>query len=198
MVPTRIAAETFRLFHAITQERIDSDLEDAPDNYTPMGELIQAHYKLGEEELTPELCADFLHNQLIQACAGMKHPLVDDRVAFHLVGIAARTAARVAVDTAAERGELGDLNKKMDAIRDAANDEYFDERHAEDQPKEYVELAERAGQWLGKIEDMMMIDILKKYRLREAAELFETDEATFDEKVREGYYVLFPEKRKKE
>jgi hypothetical protein len=194
MVPPRLASEAFRLFLEIPKSRIESDIEEGPDGYEPARQRVARFLRTPEEQMTAELCAEYMHAEMIQACAAQKHPGVHDDVAFHLAGTAARDVARAALFAAETTGELGRLNAEMGKIRDASGVEGFDE--LEEQPPEYVELAEKAGGLLQRIETMMVIDVLKRYGLRDHAELFERDEAAFDARVREGYYVLFPEKRK--
>jgi len=196
MVPPHLASEAFRLFMEIPQSRIDSDIDEGPDGYEPARQRVSRYYDTDDEHRTAEDCAEHLHAQMIQARAAQKHPAVHEAVAFHLVGIGAREAAQAAVSVAWKNGELGKLNAEMDRIREASGIEDFDDIRDEEKPKEYLDLAERAGGLLQRIETMMVIDILKRYRLYEHAELFEQDEAAFDARVREGYYVLFPEKRK--
>src|SRR5262249_55119407 len=139
------AAAAFKLFHAIPRERIDRELDEAPGNYLDAANRICAYHDMSDEQRTPEACAEFLHDQFVHAYAAKKCPLVDDRIAFHLAGYAARTVGHTVVNAAWNKGELGKLNAKMDAVCEASGDEHFADRRPENQPKEYVEMAERAG-----------------------------------------------------
>jgi hypothetical protein len=196
MVPPRLASEAFRLFMAIPTSRIEAELAIGHDNYQPARQRLSAYYAIHNKDRTAQQCAEYMHNQMIQACAAVNHPSIHEAVAFHFVGAGARIAAQTALFAASTTGELGKLNKQMDQIREASGNEEFDELPEEEQPPEYVEMADRASELLKRIERMLMIDILKRYALFDHAELFEANEAMFDLRVREGYYILFSEKKK--
>jgi len=180
---------------AIPPSQIEDDIAEGPECYESARLRVSSYESTAEIERTAPQCAEYLHAQMIQACAALVHPKVNPSVADHLVGVAARTVAQTALFSAGETGELGRLNQEMDCIREESGKEDFDELPEEELPPQYVKLAERAGEFLRRIEKMIMVDVLNRYRLREYAELIETDEAAFDARVREGYYVLFPEKR---
>jgi hypothetical protein len=196
MVPPRLASEAFRLFMAIPTSRIEAELATGHDNYEPARQRLSAYYAIHNEDRTAQQCAEYMHNQMIQACAAVNHPNIHEDVAFHFVGVGTRIAAQTALFAAGTTGELGKLNQQMEQIRQASGEQDSDEMSEEDMPPEYVEMAEKARELLKRIEQMLMIDILKRYALFDHAELFEANEAMFNLRVREGYYILSPKKKK--
>ena len=199
VVPPELASESFRLFMAIPRERIERDTaeDDVPEalqRYEAARLRTVAFYDTEDEDRTAEQCAEFMHAELVMACIALTCTAIDTDVAFHLAGIGARGAATTALFAAGKTGELGKLNEQMDRIREADGRD-FDELDENELPEGYLPLAEKAGELLGKIEKMMVIDILNRYGLHEQAKMFDEDEEAFDARVREGYYVLFPEKR---
>ena len=199
MVPPELASEAFRLFMAIPMERIEHDTAEVDtaeglERYEAARQLTLAFYRTEDKDRTAEQCAEHMHAEMVMGCIALTCPDINPAVAFHLIGTGARGVATTALFAAGKTGELGKLNREMDRIREASGVEDYDEQ--DDLPEEYTRLSERAGELLGKIESMMVIDILKRYGLHEQADLFEADEEAFDARVADGYYVLFPEKRK--
>ncbi|MCE9565797.1 MAG: hypothetical protein K8U57_27550 [Planctomycetes bacterium] len=203
MVPPDLASEAFKLFMVIPRERIEEDTAggdviDALVRYETARKQTVAFYETAEEDMTAERCAEFMHAEMVMGCLALTIPTIHPDVAFRLGGGGARGAAQTALFAAGKTGELGKLNEEMDRILAAAGIEDLHELDEDEWPEGYLPLAERAGELLGKIEKMMVIDILNRYGLHEQAELFEADEEAFDSRVREGYYLLFPEKREQE
>src|SRR5205814_2297427 len=103
--------------------------------------------------------------EMVMGCIALALPPINQDMAFHLVGAGARGAARTALFAAGKTGELGKLNEEMDRIQEASGIEDLGELDEDDWPEGYLPLAVRAGELLGKIEKMMVIDILNRYGL---------------------------------
>ncbi len=191
MVPIAESAEVLRLFLAIPKADIDRDIAATPDNFDSIWPLIQAYHRLPDGERTPEVHSRHLHTQMIHACSARAHPRFPDIISIHLAAVGAREVARLAVQIAYESGELGRLNRKIDRIRADAGVEDEEDWEGKEKPAGYEDLLERSGELLTKIESMMVVDVLRRYRLGHIADLFENEPEVFDQKVRAGYEVLF-------
>lgn len=201
MVPSPLLAEAVRLFLAIPESRIESDLAETPYNCEVMRLRVVGYYRLARsspEKLTPEMSAEYLHYHMIWGCAALANPMMDEATAFYIAAMAARDTAFAVVQAAETKGELGELNLAMDRIAGEAGidpSEGYDEK---DMPEEYNRLAKEAGAWSGKIDRMMVVDILKRYRLHDMAELFEADEKAFSSRVQKGAPKLLTKERENE
>ncbi len=192
MVPPHLASAVFRLLMSVPRSRIEAEAAQGCTGYEATRQVVLDLLRTERRERTAREYAELLHAQFIQACTAQGHPGIDDAVAFHLTGIAARQAALCATLAASERGELGRINRRMDETRDASGDEDFDERDESLLPADYLEMSERACEIMRRVEVMMVPDLLRRYGFDDHAELFEADEAAFDARVQEGYYTLFP------
>jgi hypothetical protein len=197
MVPPALAAETFRLFMAIPPERIERDAAGSLLDYEAARLRTVAFYRTAEEDMTPGQCAEHLHAKMVMGCIALAHPgVIPAAVAFHLAGVGAREATEAAAFAARQKGELGRLDVELDRIIAAAGIKDLHEAGDDDLPPEYHPLAERAGEISLNAQAAVMVTVLNRYGLRDLAGLFEADEAAFDARVREGYFVLFPDQRR--
>jgi hypothetical protein len=183
-VPAEVSAEVFRLFHAIPKSRINRDLADAADNFEKYWDRMMGVFDLTKAACTPEIFAENLHFAMLCAFAANAVSDTPNDIAYHLAGVSARGAATVALQIAGKTGELGRLNGEI-------------ERNAND-PKAVAELKQKAGRIISQIEQMMIGDVLRRYRLDRMADEFETDETSFDARVCAGYELIYQKVRRKD
>ena len=122
-------------------------------------------------------------------------------VAIHLGSYGARTVAQVAIQIAYDSGKLGRLNRAIDQMREDAGigeGEDFDcEYPIVERRVEYDALVEQCGELLTRIDDTMIVETLRRYRLGHIAELFERSRSEFEELATQGRKILFPDDEKR-
>src|SRR5262249_10281872 len=151
-----------RLFLAIPMADIDCDIAGTPDNFDALAMLIGAYHRRPDEERTPEVRARHLHDQMIHACAARAHSQFPDIISIHLAAVGARQVAQVAIQVAYEKGELGELHREIERMRAKAGIDEDDDVDERKMPDGYTALAERSGELLSKIENMMVVDVLRR------------------------------------
>jgi hypothetical protein len=176
-VPEEVAAEVFRLFHAISKSRINRDLADAADNFEKYWDRMMSVFDLTKEAYTPETYAENLHHAMLCAFAANAVSNTPNDIAYHLAGSSARGAAKVALQIARKTGELARLGGEIEA--NSGDPEYVEE------------LQENVDRIVSQIEQMMVGDVLRRYRLNRMADEFETDEAAFDKRVAAGHELIY-------
>jgi hypothetical protein len=176
-VPEEVSAEVFRLFHAIPKSRINRDLADASDNFGKYWDQMMGVFDLTKDACTAETYAENLHFAMLCAFAANAVSNAPNDIAYHLAGSSARGAAKVALQIAGRSGELGRLRGEMEA--NAGDPEYVEE------------LKEKADEIVSRIEQMMVGDVLRRYRLDRMADEFERDGAAFDRRVAAGHELIY-------
>ena len=191
MVPTEQNSETFELFQGISRKRIDRDLANA--NFDDFGPLARAFYATPFGQHTSQQYANYLHNQLVHAHAAMTCPQLPDVISIHLAAYG-REAAQVAVQIAYDSGELGKINRELGRMREQAGVDEEEEWEGKEKPEKYDELMDECCTMLSKISDMMIVNVLRRYRLDPIADLYETNQKEFDEKAMQGALCFSPRK----
>lgn len=94
-----------------------------------------------------------------------------------------------------ERGELSELARKMDEIekrQGLAPHEYWPARQG---PPDYEPLRDQGDALLDKINDTILLHVLRLYRFDYIADLFERDHATYETMLEAGRIFLYRDAR---
>ncbi len=67
MVPNELSSAAFRMFMAIPRRRIEDQIAEGPDGYEPARRVVLTYLNTPAERMTPALCSEYLHAQMIQA-----------------------------------------------------------------------------------------------------------------------------------
>ena len=194
MVTSDDPGGVLRIFTAILKAQIDRDLAEAPDNFDPLWPLIRAYRNLPKEERTAAAGAADLHNRLVHAYAASIQPELPDIIGFHFASLAARQVAETAKILSLHSGTLGAINQEIDRLRvEGGYDEYDDEWPNGEEPAEHAQRMERCGEMLNRIEQMMIVDTLRRYGLNAHADLFESDPEEFEAKAAAGRRIFHPD-----
>ena len=194
MITSDDPAGVLRIFTAIPKAQIDRDLAEAPDNFDSLWPLIRAHWKLSEDERTAAARAADLHNRLIHAYAASIHPELPDIIGFHFASLAAHQVAEAAKVLALHSGPLAEINREIDRLReDGGYDESEEEWPNGEEPAEHAQRMERCGETLNRIEQMMIVDTLRRYGLDAHADLFESDPEEFGARAAAGRRIFHPD-----
>ena len=190
-------AEALRIFFSIPQAQIDRDLGGALFDIKRIFEEISAYYALAEEGRTPELSARRYHNRFLQAHCMRKLPAICEAEAlFHAVW-AAEDIVNDAAMNALEKGQIGELMRRMKEIEQREGLKENDYWSIGEGPPEYQAANAQSDVLLEKIDEAVMPCVLRRYRFGAVADMYENNRMEFDVMREVGRRQVFPGKCKK-
>jgi hypothetical protein len=170
-------ADALKELFAIPAARITRDLAAADPEKLSAGVLADAQAQMADPGSCACDSADHLHRTLLLASATEADANVPREVALHQARMAAGHVADLACELAVEKGRIGELSEFIESG---------------DRTDEELAAAEAEADGLfDRIHDTMLATVLRRYNLRRAADLFETDRAEFDRQCEAGRRLIF-------
>lgn len=143
---------------------------------------------------SPEAEAQIHHLTMVQAYGLCRLPHVIPEFKVFYAGFGAGHVTQDVEMVAHDKGRLAELSQKMEEFRKREGlsaDEFW---YRGGGPNDYESLEEEYGQISGRIADTVFVHTLKRYRIIELADLYESDPREFEIQREIGRRILFPPK----
>ena len=187
------SAETLAILLGMSQQAIDIDLENAREENLSIAREISSLGKTPCTARTPEGNARLAHLKMLQAHMVCDSEDVLPEFKTFYAALGAATIIEEVESVAANKDGLADLASQMDAIRSreglTAHESWG---KAENGPADYRVLSDVYGRILERIGDTALIYVLRRYRLEEQADLFESDRVSFEVQREVGRRLSVP------
>lgn len=178
-------------FLRISENDIVRDIEHARNNLTSIVNEIQA-LKNQSQQISAVLEARLAHLNLILAHEISCQEILPTEALVFYAAFAAGEISQHAEMVAASKDTCAVLSEQIDAIRHReglASDEFW---LLNEGPSDYRDLEEKFSLVLGGVSDTVFSFVLRRYRLKKAAELFENDSESFEIQREIGRRVMIP------
>jgi hypothetical protein len=187
------STETLDILFGMEQAAIDRDLVVVEDKIRRVGAELSSLSAIPLDAKTSETNARLLHLLMVQAHELCRHEAVASEIKTFYAAFGAGHVAQEVESVATSKDTLAELSSRMDTIRvreGLAEDEFWAFKH--EGPPDYQELSAEFGRILERVTDTVFLFALRRYRLGDVADLFETDRVLFEIQREVGRRVIFP------
>lgn len=184
-------AAVLRILLAIPQRAINQDLLEAEKDLIRLVDGTFSSHLRNRKNRDPEVSAEHYHKQMIRGKALQSMDTLHEDHKFIFAVMPAEEIAEEAVSVAHQRGRLAELGRRMEEIqiREGLQDDEF--WPIGEGPEDYQALSEESEGLYESVHASVFTTILRRYRLKHIADLFENDRASFDARANRGRKAVF-------
>lgn len=165
---------------ALEQVEIDAAITRYQGHLADLIEEIRRLLSRPRAQRTAEEEARIAHLRMIQAHAFNEDETLPIEVRTFYAALAVEKIAQDAVLAASGKGTVAQLERQMEEIRSREGLSGHENWPGEEAPHNYRHLAGCREELLKDIEHTLVAFLLRKYRMGELAEIYETDREAFD------------------
>jgi hypothetical protein len=184
-------SETLRLFFDIDAATIARDLDRVRRNPCGIASELASVRVQSRNASSPEHDARRKHLFMIQACGLCGRDDISPEVRTFFASFGAGDIAQAAEMVAAFKGSCADISGQMDVMR--TRDGVVDDENDRDEgQKDYRELENKYEKILERVADTVLVTVLRRYHLKDLADLFESDRVAFEVNREIGRRICMP------
>ena len=186
-------SDTFRAFFAISQERIDADLEQAQESSDTLRQEERDHLNLHPSLISAESLAFSYHRRLLQGCVSLEQSRLPRDLLIYSLTLPAHQIAELACTVACRSGRLAELSVEMKKLSEGEGLGGDSIWSIGEGPAAYQEASAESDQILDDISETIFIQVLRRYHCHEIIELIEKKRDEYEVRYEVGRRLVHPD-----